>query len=486
MAKLSISQSVSDDKSKNSNFPSSLWIAWWNAIILLKPAFAQTRVFFWFVLAVAGLTIRQDHFGVTSIVRALKLQACSYKSLLRNFHSKAICLDTLAGIWFKIVLRIFPNPVRVNGRRVLVGDGTKIAKCGKKMPGVKLLHQQSQNKAPFIMGHSLQAVAMLVHAAESVFAVPLLARIHEGVVSSNRSTKTLLGKMLDLLKLLDDDELYYFVADAYYAAHPIAKGLLQQGNHLITRVKSNAVGFTPYNQEASAHKKKGRPRFYGEKIALADILKKTELLKQVEITLYGEKTSIQYAVHDLLWKPLGRLVRFVIVKNPSRGICFLMSTDVNLDPLEIIRTYALRFKIEYTFKQAVHQIGTFTYRFWMKAMTPQRFGSGDQYLHRKPKEYRDEIFEKLHAYHVYIQAGLIAQGLMQYLAVVYPKMVWSSFGSWLRTIRPGISPSEFVVAEAFRQSFPHFLLSNGNDHALAKFILQHQNPETMPLFAMVS
>jgi hypothetical protein len=36
------------------------------------------------------------------------------------------------------------------------------------------------------MGHSLQAVALLVNAASSVFAVPLAIRIHEGLVWSNR------------------------------------------------------------------------------------------------------------------------------------------------------------------------------------------------------------------------------------------------------------------------------------------------------------
>jgi hypothetical protein len=81
------------------------------------------------------------------------------------------------------VLRLFSNPVRFNGRLVLVGDGIKIPKSGKKMPGVKLLHQQSNcsTKPEYIMGHSLQAVALLVYAASTCFAVPLTMRIHEGL-----------------------------------------------------------------------------------------------------------------------------------------------------------------------------------------------------------------------------------------------------------------------------------------------------------------
>lgn len=55
----------------------------------------------------------------------------------------------------------------------------------------------------------------------------------------------------------------------------------------------------------------------------------------------------------------GQLVRFVAVSHPSRGSCLLMCTDVSLEAIEIIRLYGLRFKIEYGFKQAVRQIGSF-------------------------------------------------------------------------------------------------------------------------------
>ena len=115
------------------------------------------------------------------------------------------------------------------------------------MPAVKLLHQQSESntKPEYIMGHSLQAVGLLVHAAQSVFSVPLAARIHEGLVRSNRDRRTLLDKMLGLLDILAITVPCYFVADAYYAAGKIVSGLLKQGHHLVSRVKSNAVAYAP-------------------------------------------------------------------------------------------------------------------------------------------------------------------------------------------------------------------------------------------------
>jgi hypothetical protein len=150
---------------------------WWNAIWRLRLAFSRLRTFLWFATAVAGFTVRTELLGVTSLVRALKLEARFYNKLVDHFHSPAVQLDRLAALWTRTVLRLFPQPLRINGRCIVVGDGIKVPKRGRKMPGVKLLHQQSESntKPEYIMGHSLQAVSLLVQAAASVFAVPLAA-----------------------------------------------------------------------------------------------------------------------------------------------------------------------------------------------------------------------------------------------------------------------------------------------------------------------
>ena len=465
----------------------SLWNACWCAIQPLCTAFSYHATFMWFATIVVGMMVRPELRGVTSIVRALNLRPDRYNPLRRCFHSTAIKLDQLTALWVQAVLRLFTNPVRFNGRLVLVGDGVKAAKRGRKMPAVKLLHQQSNcsTKPEYIMGHSMQAVALLVNAASSVFAVPLAIHIHEGLLWSNRDKRTLLDKMLDLIKSLKVPEHCYFVADTYYAAGKVVNGLLRQGNHLVSRVKSNAVAWFP--PEPQSRPGRGRPKLYGRKIRIKSLASDVGAMDVAVSPVYGERgVKIRYRVCDLMWRPVGRLVRFVAVIHPTRGTIVLMTTDLSLEAMDIIRIYGLRFKIELTFKQAAHQIGLFAYHFWMMEMMPLRYRNGNQYLHRATDKYRDQVRRKIRAYHVFMQAGAIAHGLLQYLASEFTEQVWASFGSWLRTIRPGVPPSEFVVENVMRQTLRDFLVNGVKTSSLAKFIAEQQDADDPKIFRLAS
>ena len=115
-------------------------------------------------------------------------------------------------------------------------------------------------------------------------------------------------------------------------------------------------------------------------------------------------------------------------------------------------------------------MGTYSYHFWMKDMEKTTRKGKTQHLHKKPETYRIKFLRKIDTYHRHVQIGIISQGLLQYLACCYTKLVWNSFGSWIRTIRPGILPSEMVTAIAMRNCFPQFLVGSNKNLNITKFI----------------
>ena len=181
------------------------------------------------------------------------------------------------------------------------------------------------------MGHSFQVVSLLVTATTGqVFAVPLVARICEGLIWSRTvNRKTLLDKLVDIFLEVAGVAAVpaLLVADAYYASRKVIEPLLAKGYQLVSRVRRNAVAFEP--QPKPKEKKRGRPKKYGRKVRLRQLFKAWQTFIEAPSPVYGEKgITILYRHVDLLWRPVGRLVRFVLVKHPNRGSIILLSTDI--------------------------------------------------------------------------------------------------------------------------------------------------------------
>ncbi len=101
-----------------------LWRHWWRLASQLRGACSRTRTFMWMIVCLAGMTVRVDILGVTSIVRALGLKPACYDRILDFFHSPALDLQKLTRVWRNLVFRHHPGILRFGGRPVLVkGQG---------------------------------------------------------------------------------------------------------------------------------------------------------------------------------------------------------------------------------------------------------------------------------------------------------------------------------------------------------------------------
>lgn len=100
------------------------------------------------------------------------------------FRSRALDFNKLLDHWLKLLMqrRVITTH---DGAVVLIGDGLKVAKEAKLMPGVKKLHQDSENsgKAPWISGHHFGVVGILMGNDQKMFCVPAAAELREGVTA---------------------------------------------------------------------------------------------------------------------------------------------------------------------------------------------------------------------------------------------------------------------------------------------------------------
>lgn len=435
----------------------------------LRSAFSRQTTFLWAAVFCAGIAIRNNTRGVTSIVDVFGLQAKSYDCLLGLFHSSAVKLDLLVSCWVRLCFKLF-RPVCIEGHMVIFGDGIKVGKEGKKMPAVKLMHQSSQSnsKAEYVMGHYLQALSLAVTTPSgNIAAVPLTSRIHDGLVFSNRSQKTVINRFADIISETSAavGTPAISVADSYYANKTMVEEVSKFDCHLVSRVAQNAVAYEP--AETPKVPRRGRPAKKGKKVKLRDLFDSLEY----------ESEDFRYSCRDLYWCQAKRVIRFVICEHESKGRIILMCTKLDLDPITIIRLYSSRWLIETGFKTAIHEIGSYSYRFWMKEMKPTKRSQTKQYLHKETKKYRDQVERKIRAYHIHLALSCITQGLMIHLAINFKQQVFASFNGWLRTIRENVEPSEIIVSNALAATFTNFLQANPMSFAWINFMKKRMEPK---------
>ncbi|MBU1486970.1 hypothetical protein KKH56_02820 [bacterium] len=428
-------------------------------ILELRPCFSRKAAFHWFIIIILAFIIRCDHEGVTSFIRWLFINPDSYDPMLRFFRATSWNLETLLGYWVKIAIDRYPL-IMFNGRPLLIGDGIKISKEAKKMPGVKSLHQDSENsgKAKYIFGHHFGYVGLLVGGLTKAFCLPLQGQLHEGVETIhpekglNGKPATLVTRMANLVveKAKQTGFLCYVTLDAYFAVGPaflIFKAALNEKGeqlvHLIARAKSNYVGYS----KPCANQKRFQEK---DKINLIDIFNSPELFKEVELTIYGEVKTIKYYFLHLLWRPTKDFINFVWIIDGD-GHYILMCSDLKLSAPEIITIYSYRFKIEVMFLVLKHLLGGFCYHFWTKAFPKLKRGE-KLTLSSFSESEQKKVRRTVEAIERFVNLAGIALGLLQYLSLTQTSLIWGSYYGWLRTCSSGF-PSERVVQSVVRAEF---------------------------------
>lgn len=452
----------------------------------LHPAFSRAVPFEWFVLLIWGLLSSHQPAAVTSYVNGLGLDESCYSAALHWFHSKAFSIDEVCERWGRW-LSSHTAAVHLKEQLVYLGDGIKVGKEGRKMPGVKGLHQESENinKAEWIRGHYFSALGLLLGQGDALFAAPVLLKLHDGIEPVTTAQQTLVDKMASVC-VAHMVKGSYAILDAYYASAKVLKPFRVQGLHLISRVSISTVA----KAEFSANPKvrgPGRPRVWGADVKLRELFAPIETCSHAVIWLYGQQQQVYYQCFEFYWDSPDERVLFVLTQLPNGKQIILLSSDTTLAGAQVIEAYGWRFKIEVSFRSLVQLLGGFNYRFWLRSMTRISSWPKNLVLADFDADFQAQVALKVEAFERFANLNAIALGLLQVLALEQPGLVWTHFPHWFRTLPKHGLPSEQIVRLALQHLQPIVLSKRRPTLLLSKLLAAKiklpETQESTPLAA---
>lgn len=236
-------------------------------------------------------------------------------------------------------LRHFFSSLHIHTRSVVffILDDTIVSKSGKKIPGCAWYKDHAHNMAN-VFGHQWLLSAVLYRD----FLVPLWAHLYHQKTTKGCGrfyTKVAMAKrMLTHLTLPVACKLY-LLADSWYWSKELALLCRKQGYHMISQLKSNSVLV-----------------LNGKRTKVTSLVTAPLPYREVSLPLYGKPKTLTIAKVVGTIKALGN-VAVVIVKEKKKKPCYLISTNIHLPAIDIVKYYAKRFKIEQMIKDLKQRLG---------------------------------------------------------------------------------------------------------------------------------
>ena len=228
-------------------------------------------------------------------------------------------------------------------------DPSYISKSGKHSPG--LSHFWSGQAGAVKRGQEIGAFAVgdLNHHT----AFHLSASLSPSSVTLKEQGRTLMEHYVSLVKDRKADILHFggFLAvDGYFGVSTFVKPVTALGIEVISCLKSNTALYYPAPLVTAGKKRQGRPRVKGDKIRWAD-------LDEEQLPLICQDADKKVRTGAVWVKCLKRIVMLVSVEylradGSVQSHKLYFCTDTEKDWAWILERYALRFQIEFIFRDA--------------------------------------------------------------------------------------------------------------------------------------
>lgn len=298
--------------------------------IFSRPSF---KLFSSFVIGFIQLG-KETH--TSSMVQSLSFSFLhrSLSSFTRFLGQNVWAMEEVA----ETALEQFFHRLRIKAHSVLflIVDDTIIHKSGKKIPGCAW-HRDHAQKA-YVFGHQWVLSALLY----KDFLLPLWAKLYHPKGTKGcgpfQTKITMVKKMLQTLRLPNPCKVY-LLADSWYWAKELAQLCRKYGYHMISQLKTTSVVF-----------------INGKKTKVTTLPDISSAYREVSVFIYGKNKTLKIARFVGIIQGLGK-VAVVVVKEKRKKTSYLVSTNLHLSALDIVKYYAKRWKIEQMIKDLKQRLG---------------------------------------------------------------------------------------------------------------------------------
>jgi len=230
----------------------------------------------------------------------------------------------------------------------------------RRVASVELFHRAKRlvGRAKHLQGQCYVFAAHLYQTAQKHWAGVRLGAL---LYVKGRSIPRLVGELAQQLRL-PARVRHGWVVDRGLASRPLVQSLDRLGQYILGRVRANQVFyFAPRRQPC-----RGRPRSYGQKCRVDKLIKRfpERLCSQMAtLKVRGKERTVRLYDAQMLWRGVWHdrpcPVRLIVVVVPTLKRLkpwYLLTTDLELAPLEAVQAYGGRQQIEINFDK-VKELG---------------------------------------------------------------------------------------------------------------------------------
>lgn len=353
------------------------------------------RVWVWAQVLIVGAILAPGKRTVTAVLRIMGL---SQDGQFQNYHrvlNRAVWSPRAAS---RVLLRLLVNTfVSLDAPVVLGIDDHIERRRGAKISARGIYRDAVRSSTSFFVKTSgLRWVCMMLLVpipwVQRIWALPFLTvlapseRYHQERKQRHKTLSDWARQMIIQVRRWLPDRLIVVVTDSSYAVLELLSACqgLRQPVTMITRLRLDAALYDPAPPKKTGQR--GRPPKKGKRQpTLATRLDDpTTDGSDTAVRWYGGRTrTVRLATGTAIWYHRGKptvAIRWVLITDPEGKFRTqaLLSTNLELTPVQIVEWFVQRWQLEVTFEEARAHVGIETQRQWsdraILRTTPTLFG----------------------------------------------------------------------------------------------------------------